>query len=117
MHLVAAIGPAAQVLLRGFPLPTTCEARREIYLGDALLSLGERESGTARLEEAVEAYRAALKEQTRERVPLQWAIVQSNLGFALLRLGEREIGTARLEEAVVTYRAALQDTATRARSA
>src|SRR5207245_1644880 len=39
-------------------------------LGNALKSLGERESGTARLEEAVEAYRAALKEYTRERVPL-----------------------------------------------
>ena len=36
-------------------------------------TLGERESGTARLEEAVAAYRAALEEQTRERVPLDWA--------------------------------------------
>jgi hypothetical protein len=36
-----------------------------------LLTLGERESGTARLEEAVAAYRAALEEGTRERVPLQ----------------------------------------------
>jgi hypothetical protein len=32
-------------------------------LGNALTKLGERESGTARLEEAVAAYRAALKEQ------------------------------------------------------
>ena len=31
-------------------------------LGNALSTLGERESGTARLEEAVAAYRAALKE-------------------------------------------------------
>ena len=31
-------------------------------LGIALLRLGERESGTARLEEAVAAYRAALQE-------------------------------------------------------
>src|SRR5262249_14239273 len=36
--------------------------------------LGGRESGTARLEEAVAAYRAALEERTRERAPLQWAI-------------------------------------------
>ena len=36
-------------------------------------TLGERESGTARLEEAVAAYRAALEERTRERVPLDWA--------------------------------------------
>ena len=54
-------------------------------LGDALWTLGERESGTARLEEAVAAYRAALEEWTRERVPLDWATTQNNLGTALGR--------------------------------
>ena len=78
-------------------------------LGDALARLGERESGTARLEEAVAAYRAALEEWTRERVPLDWAMTQNNLGNALARLGERESGTARLEEAVAAYRAALEE--------
>ena len=39
-------------------------------LGFALWKLGERERGTAKLEEAVAAYREALKEYTRERVPL-----------------------------------------------
>ena len=72
-------------------------------------TLGERESGTARLEEAVAAYRAALEERTRERVPLDWAATQNNLGIALQKLGERESGTARLEEAVVAYRAALEE--------
>ena len=48
--------------------------------------LGERESGTGRLEGAVTAYRAALEEQTRERVPLDWAMTQNNLGNALERL-------------------------------
>jgi tetratricopeptide (TPR) repeat protein len=76
-------------------------------LGVALWRLGERESGTARLEEAVVAYRAALEEWTRERVPLNWATAQMNLGLALAGLGERESGTARLEEAVAAYRAAL----------
>ncbi len=70
---------------------------------------GERESGTARLEEAVAAYRAALEERTRERVPLDWAATQNNLGNALRTLGERESGTARLEEAVAAFRAALQE--------
>jgi hypothetical protein len=42
------------------------------------------------LEEAVAAFRAALREQTRERVPLDWATTQSNLGSALASLGERE---------------------------
>jgi hypothetical protein len=35
-------------------------------LGTALSTLGERESGTARLEEAFAPYRAALEECTRE---------------------------------------------------
>jgi uncharacterized caspase-like protein len=76
-------------------------------LGNALWTLGARESGRARLEEAVVAYRAALLELTRERVPLDWAATQNNLGVALQTLGERESGRARLEEAVAAYRAAL----------
>jgi tetratricopeptide (TPR) repeat protein len=84
-------------------------------LGNALRVLGERESGTARLEEAVAAYREALEELTRARVPLDWATTQNNLGNALFRLGERESGTARLEEAVAAFREALQER-TRARA-
>ena len=75
----------------------------------ALIRLGERESGTARLDEAVAAYRAALEEETRERVPLDWAGTQNNLGIALAMLGEREGGTAKLEEAVRSFRAALEE--------
>jgi tetratricopeptide (TPR) repeat protein len=78
-------------------------------LGLALQVPGERESGTARLEEAVAVYRNALKEYTRERVPLHWAMTQNNLGNALSTLGERESGTARLEEAVAAYRNALKE--------
>ena len=58
-------------------------------LGNALVRLGERESGTEKLEQAVVAYRAALEEWTRERVPLDWATTQNNLGNALRSLGER----------------------------
>ena len=78
-------------------------------LGNAFQALGERESGTTRLEEAVAAYRAALAESTRDRVPLDWAMTQNNLGAALQTLGARESGTARLEEAVAAYRAALAE--------
>jgi tetratricopeptide (TPR) repeat protein len=84
-------------------------ARTQNDLGIALWRLGERESGTARLEEAVAAYRAALEELTHDRVPLDWARTQMNLGLVLWRLGERESGTARLEEAVTAYRAALEE--------
>jgi exonuclease VII small subunit len=62
-------------------------------LGAALRLLGERESGTARLEEAVAAFREALQEFTRARVPLKWAMTQMNLGNALATLGGRESGT------------------------
>jgi hypothetical protein len=56
----------------------------------SLWALAARESGTARLEEAVAAYRAALEERTQERVPLDWATTQNNLGNALSTLGARE---------------------------
>ncbi len=78
-------------------------------LGVALTVLGERESGTERLEQAIAAYRAALEEWTRERVPLQWAMTQNNLGTALQALGEREAGTERLVQAVAAYQAALEE--------
>ena len=39
----------------------------------ALLALGERRAAAARFEEAISAFRAALEERTRERVPLDWA--------------------------------------------
>ena len=45
-------------------------------LGNALSRLGARESGTARLEEAVAAYRAALEEWTREATPHWHGIAQ-----------------------------------------
>jgi tetratricopeptide (TPR) repeat protein len=73
-------------------------ARTQDTLGDALTSLGQRESGTARLEEAVAAYREALKERTRERSPLDWAITMGNEGITLMTLAERrrEAGMAEL---------------------
>ena len=80
-------------------------------LGTALWRLGERESDTARLEQAVAAYTAALAERTRDRVPLDWAMTQNNLGTALRALGERESGTARLEQAVAAWKACLTVTA------
>jgi tetratricopeptide (TPR) repeat protein len=82
-------------------------AMTQMNLGSALMALGERESGTVRLEEAVAAYRTALQENTRERVPLEWATTQMNLGNALMTLGGRENSTAQLEEAVAAWDACL----------
>ena len=56
------------------------------------------------------AFRAALEETTRDRVPRDWAMAQVNLGSALATLGARESGTARLEELVAAYRVALEET-------
>ena len=87
----------------------------QVHLGyldqaaDALYRQGDEFGDNAALEEAVAAYRAALEERTRERVPLDWATTQNNLGTALSTLGERESGTARLDEAVTAYRAALEE--------
>ena len=54
----------------------------------------------------------ALKERTRERVPLDWAATQHNLGVALERLGEREresgSGTETLQKAVAADGEALR---------
>ncbi|MFM9099888.1 MAG: tetratricopeptide repeat protein, partial [Cyanobium sp.] len=75
----------------------------------ALYKQGEELGDNDALREAVAAYREALKERTRERVPLQWATTQNNLGAVLGGLGERESGTERLEEAVAAYREALKE--------
>ena len=75
-------------------------------LGNALSSLGERESGTDRLKQAVDAYQQALEERTRERVPLEWVRTRNNLGNALLNLGQRDSGTKHLEQALVHFQAA-----------
>jgi hypothetical protein len=67
-------------------------ARTQNNLCIALGRLGERESGTMRLEEAVAACREALKERTRERVPLDWA--RSFGGIAQEKVDEL-VGSAR----------------------
>ena len=68
--------------------------RAQILASYALLScvIGEQSGDVMRLEEAVRAYRDALREYTRERVPLRWAGTQNNLSNALLRLDERKSG-------------------------
>ena len=78
-----------------------------VILGISLSILGEREGSTERLEQAVQAYRDALLEYTRDRAPLNWAMTQNNLGAALSILGEREGNTDRLKQAEQAHRDAL----------
>jgi tetratricopeptide (TPR) repeat protein len=82
-------------------------AQLNFTLATALAKLGIQAGQSQPLKEAVAAYREALKERTRERVPLDWAMTQNNLGNALGTLGAREAGTKRLEEAAKAYRTAL----------
>lgn len=102
--LVAAIDRWKKIL----DLRPLDRALAENKLANALRVLGERESGTTTLQQAVAVIHAALKEFRRERAPLQWAMTQNNLGNALLALGEREKGPATLQQAISAYRDALR---------
>ena len=83
-------------------------------LGSALRVLGERsggEAGLKALNDAVEAFRAALEIRTRKTMPADWAATQNNLGVALEALGEQsggEAGLKALNDAAEAYRAALE---------
>ena len=83
-------------------------AGTQMNLGNALARLGERESGTATLREAVSAYGAALQEYTRERVPLQWASSLGNQGVAMSLLADRTMDASKAETAVRQIEAALE---------
>jgi hypothetical protein len=78
-------------------------------LGTALKDLGTRESGTARLTEAVEAHREATQELTRERVPLQWAVTQHNLAVVHRALFEKDREPRHLDHAIEALDGALEE--------
>ena len=96
-------------LLEGSAIESERGASLQMALGVTLAVLGERESGTEHLEQAVVAFTEALKEWTRDRVPLDWAKAQNNLGVTFSTLGERESGTEHLEQAVVAHIEALKE--------
>ena len=101
-------------LLEGGAVESARRASLHMVLGNALATLGERERGPERLEQAVAAYTEALKERTRARVPLDWAAMQNNLGNALVTLGDRQHGPECLEQAVAAYTEALKERPPRA---
>ncbi|QLP98789.1 MAG: tetratricopeptide repeat protein [Rhodoblastus sp.] len=69
---------------------TQTNAARRSTIWPYRLAFSASVSAATRLEQAVDAIRDALKEYGRERVPLAWAMMQTNLGNALRALGERE---------------------------
>ena len=78
---------------------TNADARGIVLndLGVMLQTLGERESGTARLDEAVQAYSDALLEWTRERVPLDWAATHFNISKLETAYFDKTDDTAHLD--------------------
>ena len=78
-------------------------------LGNALRTLGERESGTETLTKAVEAYREALKERTRDRVPFLWAQTQENLAIAHSALFDKTREPSHLDDALGAVGGALEE--------
>jgi tetratricopeptide (TPR) repeat protein len=88
---------------------TDTQGKMRVMLAYALRIYGEQSGISQPLDEAIADLEEALKEQTRERVPLEWAATQDELGTALTRLGQREAGTAKLEAAVAAYQEALKE--------
>jgi hypothetical protein len=77
-------------------------------LGNALRSLGERESGTQSLKQALTALRAALEERCREQSPYQWARTQVNIGLTLLTLSRRGGGNKVANAAIAAFKEATE---------
>jgi len=78
-------------------------------LGRVLRKLGERESGTARFNEAVTAYRAALEERTRARVPRSWAMTQHNLAVLYYAFFLKDFQPHHLDDALEAIDGALEE--------
>ncbi len=72
-----------ETLLRLFRSESTDAWERKIAAYYLAVYEEEQRMMRRRLEEAVAAFREALKERMRERVPLQWATAQNNLEIAL----------------------------------
>jgi hypothetical protein len=69
-------------------------------MGFAFYKLGEREHGTKSLEQAMNAYKLAIKIRTRERFPLDWAMTQNNMGLVLFLWGVRQNDLEKLKTAL-----------------
>ena len=77
-------------------------------LANVLRALGEMDSGTERLDEAVLTYNAALKDSNLFNDPLDWATSQHNLGYTYWLISTRDSARARrtLIQSIRAYRSA-----------
>jgi tetratricopeptide (TPR) repeat protein len=98
---------AALELMSGSDLPT--RGRVRALLARTLYRWGEEKYSDKALADSVVAWREALEDHPRDRLPRDWAMMQNALGVALWRLGERRGDFRHFEEAATAYRAALQE--------
>lgn len=78
-------------------------------LGSSLSALGERDTGTAHLKEAVATFHLAISECDRSIDGFMWGLLQKCLGIAFIKLAERDPSTNYCDYAVEAFDAALQE--------
>ena len=76
-------------------------------LGKVLGMIGQRRRGTRYLEDAINAFREALRRFDPESTPMQWANTQNGLGNALGWLGQRSADNALLQQSIEAFEQAL----------
>jgi tetratricopeptide (TPR) repeat protein len=76
-------------------------------LGNALVQLGNNNSESSDLNEAIAAYGDCLKVYKSDQEPVLWAEAKFGIGTALASLGEQGSGLKYLQQAVQMYREAL----------
>ncbi len=100
-----------ELLIRSLPSVLTREDRRILLSSYASVQsmIGQQTGESSRLEKAVDAYKMALDELSRDSDPLRWAATQNDLGIALQALGERVGSTMHLENAIRAFKLALEE--------
>lgn len=82
----------------------TVEVQRN--LGLALMEQSRMIDDPGSLQEAIEVFRMALTQATRENAPQQWAATQNSLGLALMEWGRINDDPRSLQEAIEAFRMA-----------
>ena len=94
--IVAKLIPLAENPPASFPEKILAQLWNAYAAGEQ--RLGEERGDNTRLATAITYYKKALTIWTRERVPQQWAGMQTKLGTALQALGERKAGRSSLRK-------------------
>ncbi len=76
-------------------------------IAEASATLAEMEGSNARLRDAIQMQRRALRLLPRDREPWQWALIESRMGESLSVVGHRDSNRGDLEQAIRADRDAL----------